>query len=82
MDSLFHSLFTSLHFTFFHNKGLKEIPFNLTSINFDPKNEITFKLTRKSLLNAARARLARVFFAGKSLVKIQNSPSILQENPF
>merc|ERR1712030_206312 len=38
---------------------LKEIPLNLTFLNFDKKNEIAFNFTRKSLLNAARARLAR-----------------------
>merc|ERR1712030_152318 len=38
---------------------LKEIPLNLTFLNFDQKNGIAFNFTRKSLLNAARARLAR-----------------------
>merc|ERR1712001_193875 len=42
-------------------KVLKEIPLNLTFLNFNPKNEIAFKFTRKSLLNAARARLAQGF---------------------
>ena len=68
MDSL------SLHFTslFTHKDGgrrsiagIKE-RFERNSLkfdflNFDPKNEIAFKFTRKSLLNAARARLARGF---------------------
>ena len=43
---------------------MKEIPLNLTFLNFDPKNEIAFKFTRKSLLNAARARLPRGFIKG------------------
>ena len=73
MDSL-HFHFTSLHFHFTFitrtgvggrqrgsKKGLKEIILNLTFLNFEPKNEIAFKFTRKSLSNAARARLARGF---------------------
>ena len=63
------SLFTfTFHFHFSLTRsiaGIKE-RFERNSLkfdflNFDPKNEIAFKFTRKSLLNAARARLARGF---------------------